>query len=326
MQCRTLQRMETTPPQNPPTEPIQAPAPRRLTRAADDRYAGGVAGGLARYFGVDPVIPRIAFAVTTFVGGFGILAYVLAWIFVPGDPGPTTYAWRNGDRSGRAILARVALAIAAVVVVVTVMFAVGLASALGGDVIVALVVIACGALVALGAAFGRGRWLVVPAILIALPAGVVAAADLDVSGGVGEREYTPTSVSALDRRYELGMGQLRIDLREVDFGAGATTLKARVGVGHLLVLVDEGLCVQPSIDVGAGYAGVLDRESAGLDVVLDEPMETTAGAPRLVLDAAVGMGAVEVTDDEKRYFDHHDEIDGELAPEGTLGSACAGGR
>lgn len=316
--------METTPPQNPSpeplTEPLESPPVRRLTRTSEDRYVGGVAGGLAKYFGVDPVLTRIAFVVVTLAGGFGLLAYVLAWIFVEGEPGERTYAWRNG-RSGRAVVARVVLVLFAIAVVITVMALVGFVSAIGGDVAVAVIVIACGALAALGAASGRGRWLVLPAVLIALPAGVVGAADLDVSGGVGERDYRPADASAIADRYELGMGEMKIDLRTTDLPAGDTTLKVRVGIGHLLVLVPEGLCVQPSVEVGAGYAGVLDRDSAGLDVALDEPVQRSAS--RLVLDADVGVGAVEVTDDEDRYFSDHDDIDGDLAPRGALAKACA---
>jgi phage shock protein PspC (stress-responsive transcriptional regulator) len=45
--------------------------------------AVGVAGGLGEYFGVDPVLFRVLFAVGAFFGGAGILAYIIAWAAIP---------------------------------------------------------------------------------------------------------------------------------------------------------------------------------------------------------------------------------------------------
>ena len=59
--------------------------PPRLTRRAhgQDRVIGGVAGGIADYFGVDPLLVRLAFAGFSLLGGGGIVLYVLGWIFIP---------------------------------------------------------------------------------------------------------------------------------------------------------------------------------------------------------------------------------------------------
>lgn len=43
----------------------------------------GVAGGMGEYFGVDPVLIRIAFAVLSFAGGAGIGLYLAAWLLIP---------------------------------------------------------------------------------------------------------------------------------------------------------------------------------------------------------------------------------------------------
>jgi phage shock protein PspC (stress-responsive transcriptional regulator) len=50
--------------------------------------AAGVAGGLGEYFGVDPVLFRVLFAVTAFFGGAGILAYIVAWAAIPERDAP----------------------------------------------------------------------------------------------------------------------------------------------------------------------------------------------------------------------------------------------
>jgi phage shock protein C len=60
-------------------------APRRLTRSTSDKMIGGVAGGLADYFTVDPLVVRLGFAVATLFSGAGLLAYLALLIFVPSD-------------------------------------------------------------------------------------------------------------------------------------------------------------------------------------------------------------------------------------------------
>ncbi len=59
---------------------------RKLYRSRKDKMIGGVAGGLAEYFDIDPTLVRILFVVTLFVGGGGFLAYIILWIVVPEEP------------------------------------------------------------------------------------------------------------------------------------------------------------------------------------------------------------------------------------------------
>ncbi len=54
-----------------------------LRRPFQDRMLAGVASGLARYFGVDPTIIRIAFVVLTIVGGAGIPLYLAGLLLIP---------------------------------------------------------------------------------------------------------------------------------------------------------------------------------------------------------------------------------------------------
>ncbi len=60
---------------------------KRLYRSRTDKVFGGVCGGLAKYFEVDPVVVRLLWAmVTIFSMGMGILAYLIAWIIIPEEP------------------------------------------------------------------------------------------------------------------------------------------------------------------------------------------------------------------------------------------------
>ena len=87
---------------NAPTEAIPAAEPRRLTRARDDRWLGGVCAGLGRYFDLNPVVYRIAFAALALAGGTGILLYIASWLVIPDEGAEDSIAAehlkRNRDR------------------------------------------------------------------------------------------------------------------------------------------------------------------------------------------------------------------------------------
>jgi len=56
---------------------------KRLLRVREGRIVAGVCTGLARYFGVDVNLVRLAFGVLTVFYGLGILLYVAAWAILP---------------------------------------------------------------------------------------------------------------------------------------------------------------------------------------------------------------------------------------------------
>jgi phage shock protein C len=60
-------------------------SPRTLTRSTTDRKISGVSGGLATYLGIDPVLVRVGFVVTTLASGVGLLAYLALLALVPAD-------------------------------------------------------------------------------------------------------------------------------------------------------------------------------------------------------------------------------------------------
>ena len=96
--------------ENPPTPPPPPPPAgdgRRLTRATDDKVVSGLCGGLGRYFGIDPVVFRIAFVVLALAGGSGVLAYLVGWVLVPDDAGRSAGADRLGGARNQNLVAAV---------------------------------------------------------------------------------------------------------------------------------------------------------------------------------------------------------------------------
>jgi phage shock protein PspC (stress-responsive transcriptional regulator) len=59
---------------------------KKLYRSTIDKMLGGVAGGLAEYFDIDSTLVRVLFIVVVFLGGGGIIAYIILWIVVPQKP------------------------------------------------------------------------------------------------------------------------------------------------------------------------------------------------------------------------------------------------
>ena len=86
------------------------------------------------------------------------------------------------------------------------------------------------------------------------------AAGIDVTGGVGERTYRVASAADLRPRYELGAGEMVIDLRDVRFPAGRTELNVRMGMGHVMVripLSSATLVRASSAATGASFTAVI---------------------------------------------------------------------
>ena len=188
------------------------------------------------------------------------------------------------------------LTISAAVVVAGAML---LAGALGVDGItatrvlsVALLVVGGGLL--LGAVWGRARWLIAPAVVLALAVGATSAAD-GVDGSTGERRWVATGSTA----HRLGAGSAVLDLRPL---AGTErrdlTVESRVGLGELVVLVPEDLRVDLASHVGLGELSIVQTD--GTRTTLDGPglqrdVELGPdGARNVRLDVRVGLGELEV--------------------------------
>ncbi len=377
----------------PPPPPA---SPRRLVRS-DDRRIGGVAGGVAAYFDIDPVIVRLAFVIAVFAGGTGLIAYLIAWMVIPDSDGePQRGSARGVDRS--TILALALLAVAA---------AIGISDFFDGGVVTPLVLIAAGiyllhqrpldrepqsaadvaaparddttilvsdttggaddqpipawqpgdgrppppptdpparpsdgeqrepaiitrfalslvslwlaaaiaadaldwleadastvvavALVIVGVAgiaaglFGGGRGLIPVGILLSLTFAAALVIEPVLENGVGEREHAIADPTELEPAYRLGIGELIVDLSELDLAPGETaTVEVELGIGRAEVLLPPDVDVQLEGDVGIGELVMLDQTENGIRNELDVDRDTTDTAPTVIIDLSVGIGS-----------------------------------
>ena len=284
---------------------------RRLLRSRSDRKIWGVAGGLAAHIGFDPTLVRIAFVITSLFGGAGLLAYLVLAVALPeddgtGQPVPESVWARLGKVVLICILVALALGVAAFLAAASAWTA-----ATGHGTVVAAVVIAFGAALVVAAFVGEIRrriipWLMAAALVLAIPAGAVAAADIHIDESIGERSYTPSTVEDIpESGYELGTGQLIVDLRQLPWANGQTIpVEADLGFGQLIVSVPSNVCVDGDVDAKGGELIVAGQISDGIGPEVNQG-EPLTDAPQLDLDADIQFGQVTVTDDAPEEVDDH---------------------
>ena len=66
--------------------------PKRLYRSTKNEMLGGVCGGVAEYFNLDPTLVRLAFVLFCALAGGGLIAYIVALIIIPKEPTDTPAA------------------------------------------------------------------------------------------------------------------------------------------------------------------------------------------------------------------------------------------
>jgi phage shock protein PspC (stress-responsive transcriptional regulator) len=268
-----------------------------LIPSEDSPEAAGAAPGRNRWLVIAGVVVLLCISWPFLLGGglllagilvpFALLvaAGVLVWWFVSGE-GPGADA---GD-----IAKRAALGIGILVLCGVIALAGAWAAAAGGETVVAITVLVAGAAILVGAFVRPVRWLVLPAVTLALSAGAVSAAGIDLDGGVGERDYRPASVADLRDEYQLGMGELVVDLRQTDLPSGDVPVGIDLGIGEARLIVPADVCVATDAEVGIGEVRTFDRHNEGVDVDVDDLPDATGDTTRLLVKADVGVGSLRI--------------------------------
>lgn len=308
---------EATTEQMPAGEVGPSPAPsvdpnrRRFLRSSDDRMIAGVAGGLGDYFNIDPIIIRIAFAVSILFGGLGIVAYLAVALFVPSGDGSGAPIATSRGRGVLQVLGIIALVFVAFAGFGALAVAAAFATGLGFGLPVAALVVIIGVALAVFSFRGGSKWLIIPALALTVGVGAAAAADLDLEGGIGNREHRPVSAASIPADgYELGIGRLAVDLRDIDWSPGRVVdLPVRIGAGQAVITVPSDVCVVADAHAGAGELRIAGEHADGAGVDLSTAQGSHA-TPRIEIDADVDLGQIVVlNDDDAEIDDSHDDWD-----------------
>ncbi|MBD5147645.1 MAG: PspC domain-containing protein [Oscillibacter sp.] len=59
---------------------------KRLYKIGQGKMVDGVCGGIAKYFGIDPTLVRLAWVAFCAMGGSGVVLYIVAAIIIPREP------------------------------------------------------------------------------------------------------------------------------------------------------------------------------------------------------------------------------------------------
>jgi len=357
------------------TPTLDSPA-RRLVRTTEGRWFGGVCAGLGRYFDVNPLVYRIAFAALALAGGTGLLLYLAAFLVIPAedaDESIAVEALRSRRDQPWLLLGVGMLAFGALFALSEARFWPGtgnfwLAAVLAGGALVwwnvssrrrpahsatatatatdetappapaaprpparpSLFAPVVGALLAASGLFGllavldvydvdlevalaasvalvggavavgamtqrRVGWLVLLGLLLLGAFGIAAATPVPISAGAGEKVERPLTAAALKPSYELGVGELDLDLSALELGPGTTSVDASVGAGELVITVPEGVALEIDAHAGVGEVDILGETDDGIDVDRTLTLAgSSSAAPLLELEADVGFGAIEV--------------------------------
>ncbi|MER6943500.1 PspC domain-containing protein [Nonomuraea sp. NPDC000554] len=159
-----------------------------------------------------------------------------------------------------------------------------------------LVTIGAGLLVA--AWWGRGAGLVATGTVVAL----LVALGLTVGGvprRIGDSVWHPTSAAEASRRYDVGVGDGRLDLSELQLTPGASlTFNATVSIGQLAVIVPPSARVEVHASNKVGDIKVDQSLRGGVDVSFDKVLEPETRpegkVPTIVLNLRGGVGDMEV--------------------------------
>jgi predicted membrane protein len=146
-----------------------------------------------------------------------------------------------------------------------------------------------------GAFDGPHPGLVVAGVFVSLAVLAVAAAPPDAfHGGIGERSIRVTDQADLAARYDVGLGELSLDLSDLDMTESAE-IEATVGAGELTIMLPQDLAVDISASAGAGQVDLFGEVNEGLSVTDTYTSHGFESATvTLTLDLDVAAGNIEV--------------------------------
>ncbi len=238
---------------------------RRLTRSTTDDWFGGVAGGLADYFDIDPTLVRIAFVGAAIVAsGLAIVAYVVGWIIIPEAPASNAPHARQSRGNTGAILAGGILIVGGALLLLSQLdLDIDLPS---WEVVLAGALILVGVVMLVEARRGFHGGLITLAVILGLLLGAssVTSFNFVVDGAFGESNHTILRADDLEDDYSHAFGSLTLDLRNLELPPGTTSVNVSVAFGEATVRLREDVPYRIEADSVFGSIEAEGFDTAGI--------------------------------------------------------------
>ncbi len=278
-----------------PITPVEgAPGPaRRLTRSRSDRWATGVAGGIAAYLDVDSTLVRLAFVVLTIVtGGVAVVFYIVAAVVMPDEAGePIHMRSRRSAGTGGVVVGLLLVAVGAIWLLGTLDVRVPR----WDDVLsVALIASGVGLLITAGRA-GSGALVALGLLLTVVLSGLTAVR-LPVDDAFGDQLEEPTTFATLRREYSHAFGSFTLDLTDLEIPEGTTHIRVSTAFGDTRVRLPARIPVRVQTSTVFGESRVLGESFSGVGTNREKETADFAGATRRIeIELDTAFGSAEVT-------------------------------
>jgi phage shock protein PspC (stress-responsive transcriptional regulator) len=143
--------------------------------------------------------------------------------------------------------------------------------------------------------FGRARGLIALGLVLVVSCTAIALVDVPFRGGIGDRRYEPRSLTEVEPRYQLAVGQLTLDLSALDVPTGERLdIEVTAAIGEVIVEVPADATIEIRGRVDAGELSLLEHRSRdGINVEQTVTAPSDSGGT-IDLDVHVGFGAVSV--------------------------------
>lgn len=153
---------------------------------------------------------------------------------------------------------------------------------------------------------GRARWLIIIGVVLLPALWFTSFWPQDFSFSAGESRHEPTQVSDVQPKYELGFGQLVIDLSGLSAEelAQVGTVEASLGVGEMIVRLPNEVGAHIQALVGAGTVEGVPNEPSGVGINVTRIVPPEPPVVDLILE--VGFGVVRI-DGPAGVFDTRSE-------------------
>lgn len=161
--------------------------------------------------------------------------------------------------------------------------------------------IAAGTLVVIAGLFARihdggGKHTALAGALLMPVLAVAAVAAPYLDDGVGDRSYHPTAFDDVEAEYQFGIGNLEIDLRDVEFPPGEHLIEVDHGIGAVRVQLPADVSYSAVGDVSIGKIDLFDQSDDGFNSTIDAETEEV-GRATVVLELETSIGYASVDSD-----------------------------